>query len=72
MPLRCIHPLLVLPSYFKFWYDEEFYDIGDRESLLGQGIFNWLVSIRQSHLVYRYLELYVPCHFARQFGYDQL
>jgi len=43
----------------------------------GQGIFKWLVSIRSSHLIYRfgdvcYLEPYVPSRFARQFGYDQL
>ena len=41
------------------------------------GVFEWLVRIRPSHLVYMsgdtcYLEPYVPSRFARQFGYDQL
>jgi len=45
--------------------------------MLSRGVFEWLVSIRPSHLVYQsgdicYLEPYVPCRFARQFGYDQL
>jgi len=44
---------------------------------LSQGIFEWLVSIRPSHLLYRsedtcYLEPYAPSRFARQIGYDQL
>ena len=44
---------------------------------LTRGVFEWLVSIRPSHLVYKsgdpcYLEPYVPSQFARQFGYDQL
>ena len=33
-------------------YGEEFHDVRDRRSSLGQGIFKWLVSIRPSHLVY--------------------
>ena len=44
---------------------------------MSHGVFEWLVSIRPSHLVYRsgdicHLEPYVPCRFARQFGSDQL
>ena len=62
------------PSIPGAGYDEEFWD---RKSSHGQVVFKWLVSIRPSHLVYQYgdicyLELYVPSHFARQFGYDQL
>ena len=58
-------------------YGEEFKDVGDGKMSLSQGIFELLVSIRPSHLVYRsgdtyYLEPYVLSQFARQFGYDQL
>jgi len=57
-------------------YGEEFKDMRDGKTSLSQGIFEWLVSIRPSHLVYRsgdtcYLEPHVPSRFARQFGYDQ-
>jgi len=72
--------------YSLFWcfpyirdaaYGEEFKDVGDGKMSLSRGIFEWLVSIRPSYLVYRsrdtcYLEPYVPSHFACQFGYDQL
>jgi len=49
----------------------------DGKTLLSRGIFEWLVSIPPSHLVYWsedtcYLEPYVPSRFARQFGYNQL
>ena len=65
------------PSILGAGYGEEFFDIGDGRSSLVQGVFKWLVSIRPSHLVYRcgdicYLESYIPSHFTRQFGYDQL
>ena len=65
------------PSIPGARYGEEFYNVGNVRSSLGQGIFKWLVSIRLSHLVYRYgdicyLEPYVPSRFARQFEYDQL
>ena len=58
-------------------YGEEFKDMGDGKTSLSGGVFEWLVSIRPSHLVYRsgdtcYFEPYVPSRFARQFGYDQL
>jgi len=73
-------------SYNLFWcfplipgtmYGEEFHDIGDKCTMLGEGTFKWLVSIRLSHLVYYceddcYLEPYLPSHFARQFDYNQL
>ena len=58
-------------------YGEEFKDVGDGKTSLSRGIFEWLVSIWPSHLVYRsgdtcYLEPYVLSQFVRQFGYDQL
>ena len=58
-------------------YNEEFCDAESGRSPMSRGIFEWLVSIRPSHLLYRsgntcYLEPYVPSRFARQFGYDQL
>ena len=58
-------------------YGEKFKDVRDGKTLLSQGIFECLVSIWPSHLVYRsgdtcYLEPYVPSRFARQIGYDQL
>ena len=58
-------------------YEEEFKDVGEGQSSLTRGVFEWLVSIRPSHLLYRsgdtcYLEPYVPSRFARQFVYDQL
>jgi len=44
---------------------------------MSRRVFEWLRSIRSSHLVYQsedicYLEPYVPSRFARQFEYDQL
>ena len=64
------------PSIPGAGYGEEFFDLGDGRSSLGQGVFNWLVNIRPSHLVYMcgdicYLEPYIPNHFTRQFKYDQ-
>ena len=58
-------------------YGKEFKDVGDGKTSLSWEIFEWLVSIRPSHLVYRsgdtcYLESYVPSRFTHQFGYDQL
>ena len=58
-------------------YGEKFKDVGDGKTSLSQEIFEWLVSIRPSHLVYRsgdtyYLEPYVPSRLARQFGYNKL
>ena len=82
-----VHKLLYrYDIYSLFWcfsyicdagYGEEFKDVRDGKTSLSRGIFEWLVSIRPSHLVYRsgdtcYLEPYVPSRFARQFGYDQL
>ena len=34
-------------------YGEEFKDVGDGQTSLSRGVFEWLVSIRPSHLVYR-------------------
>ena len=66
-----------LPRIRGAGYDEEFRDAGEGQSSLSRGVFEWLVSIWPSHLLYRsgdtcYLEPYVPSRFARQFGYDQL
>jgi len=46
-------------------YSEEFKDVRDGITSLSRGVFEWLVSIRPSHLVYQsgdicYLEPYVP------------
>ena len=67
----------MLPLHRDAGYGEEFKDVGEGQTSLSRGIFEWLVSIRSSHLLYRsedtcYLEPYVPSRFARQFGYDQL
>jgi len=58
-------------------FNEEFHDAESGDSPMSRGVFEWLVSIRPSHLLFRsgdtcYLEPYVPSRFARQFGYDQL
>jgi len=58
-------------------YAEEFKDVGEGQTSLSRGDFEWLVSIRSSHLLYRsgdtyYLKPYVSSQFAHQFGYDQL
>ena len=79
--LLCRHDIYNLfqcfPQIRDAGYGEEFKDIGDGRTSLNRGVFEWLVSIRTSHLVYRsrdicYLEPYVPSHFARQFENDQL
>jgi len=58
-------------------YNEEFHDVESGRSPMSRGVFEWLVCIRPSHLLYRsgdtcYMEPYIPSRFARQFGYDQL
>jgi len=79
--LLCRHDVYSLFRYFPYicdvGYGEELKDVGDDRTSLNRGVFEWLVSIRPSHLVYRsedtcYLEPYVPSLFAHQFGYDQL
>jgi len=50
--------------------DEEFWDAEEGRPPMNRGIFEWLVSIRPSHLLYRsgdtcYLEPYIPSRFAR-------
>ena len=66
--LLCRHDV-----YSLFWcfpyirdvgYGKEFKDVEDDKMSLSRGVFEWLVSIRPSHLVYRsgdtcYLEPYV-------------
>ena len=44
---------------------------------LPSGVFWWLINIRPRYLLFRQenlctIEPYIPSHFARQFGYDQL
>ena len=79
--LLCRHDVYSLFRCFPYirdaGYDKKFQDVGDGKTSLSRGIFEWLVSIQPSHLVYRsgntcYLEPYVPSWFACQFGYDQL
>ena len=79
--LLCRHNVYSLFCCFPYirdaGYGEEFKDGGDGRTSLNRGVFEWLVSIRPSHLVYQsrdicYLEPHVPSHFASQFGYDQL
>jgi len=67
--LLCRHDV-----YSLFWcfpyirdagYSKVFKDVGDGRTSLSRGVFEWLVSIRPSHLVYQsgdicYLEPYVP------------
>ncbi|ONK73102.1 uncharacterized protein A4U43_C04F27240 [Asparagus officinalis] len=47
------------------------------QTYLDIGYFNWLVNIRPGYLTFQvgnqcFIELYLPCRFTRQFGYDQL
>ena len=79
--LLCRHDVYSLFRCFPYirdaGYGEEFKDVGEGQMSLSQGVFEWLVSIRPSYLLYRsgdtyYLEPYIPNRFARQFGYDQL
>jgi len=77
VPTRRLQSFSVLSYIRDAGYGEEFMDVGDEQTSLSRGVFEWLVSIRPSHLVYRsrdtcYLKPYVPSRFARQFGYDQL
>ena len=68
--LLCRHDVYNLFRCFPYirdaGYGEEFKDVGDGRTSLSRGVFESLVSIRPSHLVYRsgdigYLEPYVPC-----------
>src|SRR3954464_6148554 len=48
-----------------------------RYTILPPDVFDWLMNIRPGYLVSRtrdrcLTELYLPCRFARQFGYDKL
>ena len=53
--LLCRYDVYSLFRCFPFirdaGYNEEFKDAGDGKTLLSRGIFEWLVIIRQSHLV---------------------
>jgi len=69
--LLCRYDVYSLFPYIRdAGYGEEFKDVGDGKMSLSRGIFEWLVSIRPSYLVYWsgdtcYLEPYVPSRFAR-------
>ena len=67
--LLCRHDVYNLFRYFPYihdaGYDKEFKDVRDGRMLLSRGVFEWLVSIRPSYLVYRsedtcYVEPYIP------------
>ena len=71
--LLCRHDVYSLFRCFSYirnaGYGEEFMDVGDGQTSLSRRVFEWLVSIRPSHLVYRSgdtcnLEPYVPSQFA--------
>ena len=79
--LLCCHDAYNLYRCFPYIqgtsYAEEFKDVKDSMTSLNRGVFEWLVSVRPSYLVYLsgdiyYLEPYISSSFARQFGYDQL
>ena len=71
--LLCRHDVYSLFRCFPYicdaGYGEEFKDVGERQTSLSRGVFEWLVSIWPSHLLYRsgdtcYLEPYVPSQFC--------
>jgi len=73
------HDVYSLFRYFPYirdaGYGKEFKDAEDGKKSLSRGVFEWLVSIRPSNLVYQsgdicYLEPYVLSRFARQFRYN--
>ena len=66
--LLCRYDVYSLFRYFPYirnaGYSEEFKEVGDGKTSLSRGIFEWLVSIRPSYLVYKsgdtcYLKPYV-------------
>ncbi|ONK72967.1 uncharacterized protein A4U43_C04F25540 [Asparagus officinalis] len=72
-----IRPMTLLFSsrYGECLIDEE--KPREYRTYLDIGCFNWLVNIRPGYLTFRvgnqcFIEPYLPCRFARQFGYDQL
>jgi len=60
-------------------YGDKFADLAGSDDFtrLPSGVFWWLINIQPGYLIYRQgdscaIEPYMPSHFARQFGYDQL
>ena len=55
--LLCRHDVYSLFRCFPYirdaGYGEEFKDVGEGQTSLSRGVFEWLVSIRPSHLLYR-------------------
>ncbi|XP_020267526.1 uncharacterized protein LOC109843011 isoform X3 [Asparagus officinalis] len=52
-------------------------DPRQNRTILDVGCFRWLMNIRPGYLLFRirdvcHIEPYLPCRFARQFGYDQI
>lgn len=69
------------PDFSCVAYGEAFEDVPNRGvpgwTSLPHGVFFWLISIRPGYLILRQgahcsIEPYMPCRFARQFGYEQL
>jgi hypothetical protein len=66
------------PYFAESGFGLSFEDASDGKnySVLALGCFRWLLNIRPGYLIYRSgaicrMEPYMPCRFARQFGYDQ-
>ena len=55
--LLCRHDVYSLFRCFSYirdaGYGEEFKDVREGQTSLSRGVFEWLVSIRPSHLLYR-------------------
>ena len=73
------HAYRCFPEFLGGAYGEKYIDAGTADGFtpLSNGVFWWLLSIRPGYLVFRQgnlcsIEPYLPCRFARQFGYDQL
>jgi len=67
------------PEIFGASYGDKFADLAglDDFTRLPSGVFWWLINIRHGYLIFRQgdsctIKPYVPSHFARQFGYNQL
>jgi len=67
------------PEIADVSYEDKFADLAgpDDFTRLPSGVFWWLINIQPGYLIFRQgnsctIEPYMPSHFARQFGYDQL
>ncbi|ONK80915.1 uncharacterized protein A4U43_C01F23170 [Asparagus officinalis] len=77
------HKCWVFPTCFPQFsgqYGDSLIDVekpGTGQTFLDSGCFDWLVNIRSGYVIFRvqnrcYIEPYLPCRFAHQFGYDQI